>query len=83
MKQLANCGGGTGAPYAFTGIQVISKELIQNLKQEGKFSLIDVYLEAAIGGGDIRGYNHTGDRFLDVGKPETLEAAVRLFEELI
>ena len=73
--------GEEGAPYAFTGIQVISGRLLQGIAQEGKFSLIDVYLDAASGGGDIRGYDHTGDRFLDVGKPETLAMAAGLFPQ--
>jgi NDP-sugar pyrophosphorylase family protein len=74
--------GKEGVPYAFTGIQVISGKLLQSIHREGKFSLIDVYLQAAAEGGDIRGYDHTGDRFLDVGKPETLAAAPDLFGEI-
>jgi MurNAc alpha-1-phosphate uridylyltransferase len=46
----------------------------------GKFSLIDVYLSLAENH-LIRGYDHTGDRFVDVGKPESVEAASRIFPE--
>jgi NDP-sugar pyrophosphorylase family protein len=44
----------------------------------GKFSLIDVYLKLAA---DhlIMGYDHTGDRFADVGKPESVAKAESLF----
>jgi len=73
--------GGTGKPYAFTGIQVISGRLLQSIAQEGKFSLIDIYLHVAESGGDIRGYDHTGDKFLDVGKPEALALAPTLFNQ--
>lgn len=71
--------GREGAAFAFTGIQVISGSLLRSIGREGKFSLIDVYLDAAEAGEDIRGYDHTGDRFLDVGKPETLALASGLF----
>jgi NDP-sugar pyrophosphorylase family protein len=73
--------GASGTPYAFTGVQVISGSLLESIVQEGKFSLIDIYLHAAETGGDIRGYDHTGDKFLDVGKPEALALAPELFQQ--
>lgn len=73
--------GHSGNAFAFTGIQIISGSLLSDIRQEGKFSLIDVYLDAIASGSDIRGYNHTGDKFLDVGKPETLALATQLFNE--
>ena len=45
---------------------------------EGKFSLIDLYLELAKSH-TILGYNHTGDKWVDVGKPETVAIAAALF----
>ena len=44
----------------------------------GKFSLIDVYLALAA---DhlILGYDHTGDRLVDVGKPESIAIAETIF----
>jgi NDP-sugar pyrophosphorylase family protein len=44
----------------------------------GKFSLVDVYLNLAA---DhlILGYDHTGDKFVDVGKPENISIAESLF----
>jgi NDP-sugar pyrophosphorylase family protein len=44
----------------------------------GKFSLTDVYLKLA-GDYPIMGYDHSGDRFVDVGKPESVAVAERLF----
>ena len=73
--------GANGAPFAFSGIQVMSGELLRSIRYEGKFSLVDVYLDAAAAGQYIKGYDHTGDRFLDVGKPESLAAAATLFAE--
>lgn len=65
-------------PFAFSGIQVIAGRLLRELKQEGKFSMVDVYLDLAKTN-KITGYDHTGDLFLDVGKPESLEQAAQLF----
>ena len=44
----------------------------------GKFSLVDAYLNLAA---DhlILGYDHTGDKFVDVGKPENISIAESLF----
>lgn len=44
----------------------------------GKFSLTDVYLKLA-GDYPILGYDHSGDRFVDVGKPDSVAVAERLF----
>jgi MurNAc alpha-1-phosphate uridylyltransferase len=68
-----------GEPLAFSGIQVISEALLKQIRREGKFSLIDVYLDAVAAGGEIRGFNHSGDKLLDVGKPEALQQAEMLF----
>ena len=65
-------------PFAFSGIQVISQSLLQSIRQEGKFSMIDVYLEASKTM-KIKGYDHTGDLLLDVGKPESIAKAAQLF----
>ena len=65
-------------PYAFSGIQVISKKVLQNIPFIGKFSLIDLYLHLAKEN-ILKGYDHTGDIFIDVGKPESLAQAATLF----
>ena len=44
----------------------------------GKFSLIDVYLALAAEH-LILGYDHTGDRFVDVGKPDSIAIAESIF----
>lgn len=44
----------------------------------GKFSLIDVYLRLAPGH-LIMGYDHTGDKLVDVGKPDSVAIAESLF----
>lgn len=59
---------------AFSGIQVISPELLQETSLSGKCSLIDIYLDRAAST-DIFGYDHTGDLLMDAGKPADLERA--------
>lgn len=71
--------GAGGEPMAFSGIQVISGPLLQQISREGKFSLIDVYLDAVAAGAAIRGFDHTGGKLLDVGKPEALALAATMF----
>lgn len=67
----------TKEPFAFSGIQVLSPQIL-DMPFDGKFSIIDVYLHFAKTH-TIKGYNHTGGVFLDVGKPESLEKAADLF----
>jgi len=64
-------------PFAFSGVQVLSPAVL-NMPFEGKFSIIDVYLHFATTE-KVKGYDHTGGIFLDVGKPESLERAAELF----
>lgn len=66
-------------PYAFSGIQVLSTNLFNDIPFEGKFSLIDVYLHTAKNE-LIKGYDHTGNLFIDVGKPGSIEQAEYLFQ---
>lgn len=54
-------------------------ELMEQYGFSGKFSLIDVYLKLA-SENLIMGYVHTGDKLVDVGKPESVEVAEALFK---
>ena len=54
-------------------------ELMRAAGFTGKFSLTDVYLRLATEH-TILGYDHSGDRFIDVGKPEAVEKAQALFD---
>jgi N-acetyl-alpha-D-muramate 1-phosphate uridylyltransferase len=64
--------------YAFSGIQMIHTDFIKQIRQTGKFSIIDSYLQVAKNQ-SIKGFDHTGDLILDVGKPESLVRAEQLF----
>jgi NDP-sugar pyrophosphorylase family protein len=63
---------------AFSGIQVIDTKLLSLTQREGKFSMVDVYLDLCTTQ-NIMAYDHTGATLLDVGKPESLELAATLF----
>ncbi len=67
----------TQNPFAFSGIQILSNAIWDGAPFEGKFSLIDLYLHAAKTK-TIKGYDHSGGIFIDVGKPESLAEAERL-----
>lgn len=63
---------------AFSGIHCIDTRLFEWMNQEGKFSIIDVYLSVCATQ-NISFYDHTGCRFIDVGKPESVLKAEQLF----
>lgn len=72
----------TWESYAFSGIQVMSHAMLDQIRLEGKFSLVDVYLDLC-SGGHIGGWDHTGDLLLDVGKPESISKAEALFGQIL
>lgn len=66
-------------PKAFSGIQIIHAPFFKALRLQGKFSLIDAYLQ--IGATHTIGYyDHSDSILMDVGKPENLEKAATLFK---
>ncbi len=66
------------SPKAFSGIHIIDSRIFSVMKQEGKFSMVDVYLDLAKSE-IIKGFDHTGSKFIDVGKPEAVSVAEALF----
>lgn len=63
---------------AFSGIHVINTAIFPLIQQSGKFSMVDVYLGLA-GNHTITAFDHTGSKFIDVGKPESIAKAETLF----
>lgn len=72
---------GSTTKYAFSGMQVLDHKIFSKMKREGKFSLVDVYLDLCATE-KITGLDHTGDLLLDVGKPESLDMAAKLFKDI-
>ena len=63
---------------AYSCVVVFNYEVLNLIPFTGKFSLTDVYLHLAKSH-RILGYDHTGDKFVDVGKPESVKIAEQLF----
>ena len=63
---------------AFSGIHLINPLLLSLINQEGKFSMVDVYLDLAKDH-IISSYDHTGTHMIDVGKPESIVKAETVF----
>jgi NDP-sugar pyrophosphorylase family protein len=63
---------------AYSCVVVFQPEIFDLIPQSGKFSLVDTYLSLAA---DhlIYGYDHSGDKLVDVGKPESVTVAEKLF----
>lgn len=63
---------------AFSGIHMVKPEIFQLMPAEEKFSITDFYLELAKEY-LIKGYFDESQLWLDVGKPEQLESARKMF----
>ncbi len=68
----------TFIPKAFSGIHVINTSIFSLIQQERKFSMVDIYLSLA-SKYNIVSFNHSGSKFIDVGKPENIIKAESLF----
>ena len=66
------------AQKAYSCVVVFEYAIFNLIPFAGKFSMIDVYLALA-SGHPILGYDHSGDRLVDVGKPENITVAESLF----
>jgi NDP-sugar pyrophosphorylase family protein len=64
---------------AYSGLAIFEPGVFDLITLQHKFSLIDVYLSLAHDN-KIAGFDHSESKFLDVGKPESVELAERLFE---
>lgn len=63
---------------AFSGIHIIQPEIFRLMPPEDKFSIVDLYLELAKTH-QIKGYIDNSDVWMDLGKPEELAKARRIF----
>jgi N-acetyl-alpha-D-muramate 1-phosphate uridylyltransferase len=65
--------------YAFSGIHIMSNKIFDLMPEEGKFSIVDPYLKIAKTHA-IKGFDHSGDILIDVGKPEAIIEAEKYFK---
>ena len=63
---------------AFSGIHMIQPKLLEMITEEGRFSIMDLYLRLAKNQ-LIKAFVDDSDLWMDLGKPEELLAAEKLF----
>ena len=70
--------GKSGTKKAFSGIHIISPKIFSLIQEEGKFSMIDLYLRLA-STEKIMAFDHSDGKLIDVGKPESISLAEEMF----
>lgn len=65
-------------PMAYSCVVIFEPTIFNLIPQRGKFSLVDTYLSLAAQH-PIYGYDHSGDKLVDVGKPESVAVAEAQF----
>ena len=63
---------------AYSCVVVFQPQIFELIPQRGKFSLVETYLSLAADH-PIYGYDHSGDKLVDVGKPESVAIAEKMF----
>ncbi len=66
--------------FAFSGIHIVDYKLLSLLPYQKIFSIIDAYLALAANY-NIIAYPHDFDNWLDIGKPENLSLANKMYEK--
>jgi len=64
---------------AFSGIQVLSRDIFQQIRNQGKFSMIDAYLDICRNH-RIDSFDHSAYKLIDIGTMEKLEQAAEMFQ---
>ena len=64
---------------AFWGVHVISPQIFDLVKREGKFSIVDAYMDLCKSQ-LIKAYDDERSNFIDVGKPESIALAEKMFK---
>jgi len=68
-------------PLAFTGIHVISPRLLALMKEDGVFSIIDLYLRLAGEGENILGFRADDEYWRDLGKLDQVQQAAEDYQQ--
>lgn len=63
---------------AYSCVVVFEPEVFSLMRHSGKFSLVETYLDLA-SSHTILGYDHSNDKLVDVGKPESVAVAEKYF----
>lgn len=63
---------------AFSGIHIINPNIFDKMPSSGKFSIMDTYMKL-METEEILGFDHSGGHLVDVGKPESIAVAEKIF----
>jgi MurNAc alpha-1-phosphate uridylyltransferase len=77
-EEIISVQGSSLKEKAFTCVHIISPEIFPLMHLQGKFSIVDVYLKLAAAH-TILGFDHSGSKMVDVGRPEAVQVAEKLF----
>ncbi|GEO11611.1 nucleotidyltransferase family protein [Segetibacter aerophilus] len=77
-ERVAQALKGNEAQKAFSGIHIIEPKIFSFISQQGKFSMVDVYLDL-MKEHTIKSFDHSDARLIDVGKPDSIAKAEVMF----
>lgn len=66
-------------PLAYSCVAIFEQTIFEKIPQRGKFSLTETYLSLAEKN-IIAGFEHNNNKWIDVGKPESVEVAEAMFK---
>lgn len=72
---------GIGKEYGFSGIHMINPQIFEYAPEEDAFPIFTWYKKASAHGA-IKGYDHSGTFWMDLGKPENLAAAEGIYDQV-
>ena len=78
--KMAREGIGELTRFAFSGIHIIDPAIFGFMHQNGKFSIVDTYLELSATK-KITGFEHNPQNWVDLGKPEELLKAEKILDK--
>jgi len=78
--KMARRGTGNLKRLAFSGIHIIDPVIFGYMHQNGKFSIVDTYLELAATK-KITGFEHNPENWIDLGKPGELLKAEKILDK--
>jgi N-acetyl-alpha-D-muramate 1-phosphate uridylyltransferase len=64
---------------AFSGVHIIEPRIFSLITESGKFSMVELYLRLSASE-IIKAFDHTGSKFIDVGKPASVQEAEEMFK---
>jgi len=73
---------GKGREFGFSGIHVIDPKIFDYFPDEDVFSILTLYKRATAANEKIKGFNHSQNFWMDLGKPENLAAAEGIYDQV-